>query len=266
MVKEVKIIAECGSNHRGNIELAKKMIQQSKDCGAWAVKFQLYSTDDLVEKDDLEKGSELYDALKRAELSQNAIKELRAYAQDEGIKFGCTAFHKDYVSFLDGIDVDFIKIRAKDASNFELTKLVGKTNKFVYVSLSEQYDYRLSTIGWDLIHADYGGLSGLRTRLLYTCSKYPPDLEDLKLKLLTKPVQCPEPECRGVIANIDYGWDGYGLHYPSIIVAAVVLSFDIDILEVHVKPDNDCIDSKVSFTFQQLKELVECARILRTSL
>ena len=36
----VKIISEIGINHNGDIQLAKQMIQESKNCGAAEVKFQ----------------------------------------------------------------------------------------------------------------------------------------------------------------------------------------------------------------------------------
>ena len=34
------IIAEIGSNHNGNMELAKRLINAAKECGADCVKFQ----------------------------------------------------------------------------------------------------------------------------------------------------------------------------------------------------------------------------------
>ena len=37
---KIKIIAEIGINHNGDIELAKKMISSAKECGADIVKFQ----------------------------------------------------------------------------------------------------------------------------------------------------------------------------------------------------------------------------------
>ena len=37
---KIKIIAEIGINHNGDIELAKKMISSAKNCGADIVKFQ----------------------------------------------------------------------------------------------------------------------------------------------------------------------------------------------------------------------------------
>ena len=39
------IIAEIGANHNGDMELAKKMIDEAKRCGADCVKFQSWSKD-----------------------------------------------------------------------------------------------------------------------------------------------------------------------------------------------------------------------------
>ena len=37
---KIKIIAEIGPNHNGNIQLAKKLILKAKECGADFVKFK----------------------------------------------------------------------------------------------------------------------------------------------------------------------------------------------------------------------------------
>ena len=44
------VISEIGINHNGDIELAKQMIQESKDCGADAVKFQKRDIDLVYDK------------------------------------------------------------------------------------------------------------------------------------------------------------------------------------------------------------------------
>ena len=49
-MKKVKIIAEIGPNHNGNINLAKKLILKAKICGADYVKFQTFITEDVITK------------------------------------------------------------------------------------------------------------------------------------------------------------------------------------------------------------------------
>jgi len=44
------IIAEIGLNHNGNEELALKMVEAAARSGANAVKFQLYKTENFIEK------------------------------------------------------------------------------------------------------------------------------------------------------------------------------------------------------------------------
>ena len=53
------IISEIGINHNGDIELAKKMIQESKDCGADAVKFQKRDIDIVYDKKLLDSSSDV---------------------------------------------------------------------------------------------------------------------------------------------------------------------------------------------------------------
>ena len=55
----VYIIAEAGVNHNGDIEIAKKLIDMAKECGADAVKFQTFkaeeSTGQFAEKAEYQK-------------------------------------------------------------------------------------------------------------------------------------------------------------------------------------------------------------------
>ena len=44
------VIAELGSNHNGDMELAKKLIWQAKQSGADCVKFQSWSKDSIFSK------------------------------------------------------------------------------------------------------------------------------------------------------------------------------------------------------------------------
>ena len=44
------IIAELGSNHNGDMEIAKKLIQEAKEAGADCVKFQSWSKETIFSK------------------------------------------------------------------------------------------------------------------------------------------------------------------------------------------------------------------------
>ena len=47
------VIAELGSNHNGDMKLAKKLIQEAKESGADCVKFQSWSKDTLFSKKNI---------------------------------------------------------------------------------------------------------------------------------------------------------------------------------------------------------------------
>lgn len=55
MHKNTYIIAEIGINHNGNLNKAIALIKSAKNCGADAVKFQLYNTTSLASKKDTTK-------------------------------------------------------------------------------------------------------------------------------------------------------------------------------------------------------------------
>ena len=46
------VVAEIGSNHNNSLSIAKKLIKVAKDCGADAVKFQLFKAQNLYSQND----------------------------------------------------------------------------------------------------------------------------------------------------------------------------------------------------------------------
>ena len=59
---EPYIIAEIGSNHNGDMMLAKEMILSAKACGADAVKFQSWSPATLIAREEYERNTKYNDS------------------------------------------------------------------------------------------------------------------------------------------------------------------------------------------------------------
>ena len=49
-MSKIFVISEIGINHNGDVAIAKKLIQESKNCGADAVKFQKRDIDLVYDK------------------------------------------------------------------------------------------------------------------------------------------------------------------------------------------------------------------------
>ena len=141
------IIAEIGSNHNGNMELAKRLINAAKECGADCVKFQSWSKDTIFSKKVYENNFFLQaDYRNRTDYTLEEIVDkysidredhymLKAYCDSIGIEFNSTPFSKREVDLLaDELKVSFIKIASMDLNNIPFLKYVA--NKGLPVVLS----------------------------------------------------------------------------------------------------------------------------------
>lgn len=106
----VYIIAEAGINHNGSMAAACQLIDAAKRCGADAVKFQTYVTDDICHKDNPE-----YADLKRCELSYDDFRYLFKYATARGIDFISTPDTVKDAEFLDTLGMKYMKIGSANA-------------------------------------------------------------------------------------------------------------------------------------------------------
>ena len=121
------IIAEIGVNHNGDLDLALKMIEGAKNCGADAVKFQTFVADSLVtltaKKADYQIRStdpieSQHNMLRRLELKQAEFTVLRDHAEKKGISFLSTAFDNLSLDFLNNkLSLQTLKIPSGEITN-----------------------------------------------------------------------------------------------------------------------------------------------------
>lgn len=132
----IKFISEIGINHKGSIDVAKKLIDISAKNKCWAIKFQ-YRNIEKFYKSSNEIGDEMIlDEIKRSYLSLTKLKTLKKYAHSKGLKVGISFFNrKDFEEIIKtDRDYDFFKIPSAEFSNFDLIKAVSKENKLIVMS------------------------------------------------------------------------------------------------------------------------------------
>lgn len=135
------VIAEAGVNHEGDIELAKRLIDEAAEGGAHAVKFQTYKADKLAANDspsywDLSKEPtrnqrELFK--KYDKFNKKEYELLKTECDKRGIEFLSTPFDTDAADFLNDL-MPVYKISSSDITNLPFIKYICKFGKPILLS------------------------------------------------------------------------------------------------------------------------------------
>ena len=105
----VKIIAEAGVNHNGDIGLAKELVAAGAEAGVDIVKFQTFKAENLVtkkaekaqyQKDNCGADESQYEMLKKLELDEKMHFEIIECCKKHKVEFLSTAFDEESLTFL----------------------------------------------------------------------------------------------------------------------------------------------------------------------
>ena len=141
------IIAEIGSNHNGDMNLAKDLITAAKKSGAHCVKFQSWTKSSIFSKHNYDKNYFLNDDYRNRDdynleeiveaysMSEDQLVQMKLYANELKIDFTTTPFSKSEVDFMvDKLDVDFIKIASMDVNNYSFLEYIASKGKPIVMS------------------------------------------------------------------------------------------------------------------------------------
>lgn len=146
--KRVFIIAEAGVNHNGSIELAKRLVDKAKNCGADCVKFQTFKAENLVTKNApkanyqmqvTDKAESQFDMLKKLELNLEEYKELMDYCHTKDILFLSTPYNFEDIDFLDKLDVAGFKVASGQLVELPFLEYMAKKNRPIIISTGMSY-------------------------------------------------------------------------------------------------------------------------------
>ena len=132
----IKIIAEIGINHAGDIKLVKELIKTAKESGADAVKFQYRKDINNFFTDSLEMGSTLIkDELIDIFLSDEEYLLAFDYAKNLDLQVGVSFFRVKDVKYLcRKFTFDFIKIPSAECLNIDLIQSSQEQCQTIMVS------------------------------------------------------------------------------------------------------------------------------------
>lgn len=132
------IISELGAKY-ASIDILKKMIKSSKDCGADFVKFQTYQAETISTPGSfftMEDGSQIsqYDFFKAYELTKEDHEELISYCQEMEIGWLSTPSHPQDVELLEKFDPVAYKTGSDDLTNLPFLKYIAEKQRPMIVS------------------------------------------------------------------------------------------------------------------------------------
>lgn len=252
------IIAEAGSNHNQNYNLALQLIDIAVEAKANAIKFQTFSADTIVSKADMPltrmdfagvKSS--YELFKKLELDRGWQKELFHYAREKGITFLSTPFDEKAVEELESIGVDAFKIASFEINHFPLLREVAKTGKPVLLSTG------MAVLGEIEAALEVLWREGCKEVALFHCGiGYPMNIHDVNLKAMKtmmEAFQCPI---------------GYSDHTVGVAVPIAAVARGAAMIEKHFTLDRKLPGPDHAFALEpkELTLMVESIRDVEAAL
>lgn len=232
------MIAEIGINHNGDLETAKKLIQESKSAGFDAVKFQkrtieiVYSPEELAKPRPNLYGETNGDLKRGLEFDESDYKEIDRFCKALDIHWFASPWDLPSIDFLEKFDVVAHKVASACMTDRSLLKALNATGKPVFMSTGmsslEQVDSAVKEI------------DNSRLILMHTVSVYPAKPDQLNLSWIdTLKKRYP---------HLPVGYSGHEVGVsPSVIAVA---KYGANCVERHVTLDRSMWGSDQSASLE----------------
>lgn len=256
----VKIIAEAGVNHNGDLALAYRLADVAKAAGADIIKFQTYLPEKLVTEDaplaeyqEKSEGAEesQYAMLKRLALSFEEFRSLSDYCKKIGIEFLSTPFDLESIDFLAGLGMNIWKIPSGEATNLPYLERIAACGGEVILSTG------MCTIKEVEAAVDiFKNAPTEHLTLLHCTTAYPAPKESINLRAMTT---------LGEHFSLPVG---YSDHTEGLSAALAAVAMGATVIEKHFTLDKNMQgpDHKASLDPAELTALVREIRALEQML
>ena len=256
----VFVIAEIGLNHNGDINIAKKLIDEALFAGADAVKLQSYISEVRVAKEGktsryVEKILNIeetdFEMFKKNELSFSDTQVLFEYAKSKNIPIFSAPFDIESVSRLEELKTDCYKIASFDLVNYPLLRAVAKTGKPIILSTGMANLAEIEDALREIYNCGNSKLILLQCTSSYPC---PPESMNIKaIDTMKSAFQVPVGLSDHVIGD-------------SVAIAAVARGANI--IEKHFTIDKkmEGPDHVLSLTPFEMKDMIEKIKLVEAAI
>lgn len=258
----VFIIAEAGCNHNGDINLANKLVDVAVEAGVDAIKFQTFTTEEIVTrhaaKADYQKKTKggknesQFEMLKRLELNHEQFREIKTYCKQKRIIFLSTPFDIKSVDFLERLGVPAFKIASGEINNFPLLSHIASKLKPIILSTGmstlEEIEKAIEVINRTSWNS--------KVVLLHCTSDYPAKVKDVNLRAMHT-------------MHKTFGLPvGLSDHTQGIEISLAAVAMGASVIEKHFTVDKNLPgpDHKASLKPEELKNLVQAVRNIESAL
>ncbi len=248
--KKTFVIAEIGSNHNQDINLAYELIDAAVESGADAVKFQSIKADKIYRIEDLD--SQFLEVLKAIELKEDWHHNLMEYCLKKNIMFFSCPTYLEVVDLLVQTGVKLMKIASPQTYGFP--KLIEKVGLTGLPTIMSTGYCNYSEIERAVKLFEQTGNKKLI--LLHCVSNYPTPYDNVNLNFI---------ETLSRMFNVVTGFSDHTLDY-HVTIAAVTKGAKV--IEKHFTLSRNMKgpDHFLALEPKEFKEMVKCIRDVEKAL
>lgn len=252
----VIIIAEAGVNHNGNLELARRMVDEARRAGADYVKFQTAVPELVIssiapkaeyQKETTGKEQSQLEMCRAIHLPLTDYAGLADLCREKGIGFMSTPFDLVSIDTLAPLGMDYWKIPSGEITNLPyLRKIASKGGRVILSTGMSTLDEVARAV--DIL--EKGGIPRADISLLHCNTQYPTPMDDVNLRAME------------TLRSLGCGRVGYSDHTVGIEVPIAAVAMGAQIIEKHFTLDKtmEGPDHRASLDPAELRAMVSAIR------
>lgn len=253
---KIKIVAEVGINHNGDINIAKKLINNCKSIGVDIVKFQkrdidlVYSKEILDQKRDSPFGTTQREQKIGLEFGKKEYDQINDLCKSINIEWFASSWDVNSQEFLRQYELKYNKIASAMLTHLELLKMVASEGRYTFISTG------MHSMDEIALAVEVFKSKNCPFELMHTVSTYPMKNEHANLNMINT-------------LREKFGCKvGYSGHENGRAVSVGAAALGISTLERHITLDRTMYgsDQAASLEVDGFKLLINYVRIVESAM